>query len=127
MSITYDEIVKDRITLVTTFADALVYIVDDGKTEDNQLIIHKAMESKLYDYIIEKYIDYPIVCNTITGENFQRYINPLFKIGFEVSESREKYKHAHNNGLLNIIGVSFDIIAKWDNYISSVVEKLKTE
>ncbi|MDD4571957.1 MAG: hypothetical protein PHN47_05695 [Clostridia bacterium] len=125
--IKYDDIVKERISLVTLFADALVYIIDDGNTEDNQLIIDKAIQSQLYEYIIEKYIDYPIVANTITGQHHQRYINPLFKIGFEVAESREKYKHAKNNGLLNIVGVSFDIIANWNEYITTVINDLQNE
>ncbi len=120
----YDEIAKDRVILVTTFADALVYIVDDGKSEDNQLIIDKALEGSLYDYIIQKYENYPIVQNTIIGENFERYINPVYQIGFERANLRPKYHHAENNGLLNIIGVTFDIVANWNDDINEAIEKL---
>ncbi|WP_312372089.1 hypothetical protein [Lachnoclostridium sp.] len=123
--ITFDDIIKDRITYLTTFGDALVYIVDDGQSEDIGTINQKVIDGTLYEYIIEKYQDYPIVHNTIITDYHKRYLNPLLKVGFDVSNSRDKYKHAKNNGLLDIIGVIFDIVANWDAYIKEVTEDLK--
>jgi hypothetical protein len=123
--ITSDDIIKDKIMYLTTFGDALVYIVDDGRCEDIDVINQKVSDGTLYEYIIERYQDYPIVHNTIMTDYHKRYINPLLKIGFDVANSREKYKHANNNGLLNIIGVIFDIIVNWDAYIKEVTENLR--
>lgn len=123
----YDDLVKDRIMILTQFGDALVYLVDDGKSENIDTVNQQVNNGTIYEYIIEKYQNNPIVQNTILTDNHKRYINPLLKIGFNVANSREKYKHANNNGLLSIIGVIFDIIVNWDTYISEVIENLKSE
>lgn len=118
-----DLLAKDRHLWVTLFADALVWIIDDGASEDNGLIVSKAHEGTLCEYIFDKYGDTPILRNTL-DPSWKRYLNPLYRDGFEISESREKYKHAKNNGLLNIVGVSLDIIQDWDNRINAVINEL---
>lgn len=120
-----DALAKDRMLWVTQFADALVYLVDVNEAnEDNNLIVSKAKDGVLCDYIFEKYGDTPILQNSFDIAR-KRYLNPLYRDGFETAESREKYKHAKNNGLLNTIGVSLDIIQDWENRINSVIEEIQ--